>query len=281
MTPTPMSKTSHITGLVFALLMSPFTQAVAQVSVVSALADDTEATPGETYEGIIIVKNGTGEPQQVKVYQTDYLFYSDGSNFYGESGSTERSNAEWVRVPSSAVTIPPLETVSITYIVEVPKDWHGQPPVGSYWSMIMIEGVPSGSPESTLEIKDAKIQVGIRQIIRYAVQVATHVRDTGISRLKMSSPVLVTNDEGAPELQLDVENEGSRMVRIQNWVEIYDENGNALGRRDGVPHRIYPGTSVRQRYQLGKLLPGSYRALVILDAGSGTVDAAEYTVLIE
>ena len=145
----------------------------------------------------------------------------------------------------------------------------------------MVEGIPSGSPESTLQKTPSTVQVGVREIVRYGVQVATHVRDTGSRRLLVSSSALVLGDDGAPQLYLDIENVGSRMARPINWVEVYDANGRALGRHEGITSRIYPGTSVRNRYDLGDLTPGSYRALVILDSGDGDVDAAEFTLTID
>ncbi|HET6566508.1 MAG TPA: hypothetical protein VFG50_01000, partial [Rhodothermales bacterium] len=68
----------------------------AQVAVVSGLSEEHTAQPGETYQGAIQVRNQTAESQEVRVYQTDYLFYADGTNVYGAPGSTRRSNASWI-----------------------------------------------------------------------------------------------------------------------------------------------------------------------------------------
>ena len=67
-----------------------------QISVIGELSQDKEARTGEKYEGMILVKNDSNTPQEVKVYQTDYLFFSNGVNNYGEPGSHPRSNAPWV-----------------------------------------------------------------------------------------------------------------------------------------------------------------------------------------
>ena len=63
----------------------------AQISVRSGLSDDREAVSGMVYEGTILIKNETDEPQQAKIYQTDYLFFYDGTNLFAEPGSTPRS----------------------------------------------------------------------------------------------------------------------------------------------------------------------------------------------
>lgn len=252
--------------------------ASAQISVRTALSDDRQAIPGSTYEGAILIKNETDTFQQAKVYQTDYLFYSDGSNIYGEPGHDERSNAAWTEVSTSVLTLPPGETLPVSYLVHVPEQSEENPLVGSYWSMIMVEAVPEQSPESTIDPDSTEPQYGVLQIMRYGVQIATHISGTGESTLNMSDTGLLKMEDGVTALALSVENSGSLMVRPKLWVELYDDSGQAFGRHDGVQSRIYPGTSVRQKIILGELAPGSYRALVILDAGAEEVYGAEYTL---
>ncbi|MFT7550090.1 MAG: hypothetical protein ACI9BV_000386 [Rhodothermales bacterium] len=87
-----MTKTAMRT--IAALLLARLVQtSSAQISVRSSLSDDRELEPGSTYEGVIQIWNETGQLQEAKIYQTDYLFYSDGSNVYGDPGLNERSNA--------------------------------------------------------------------------------------------------------------------------------------------------------------------------------------------
>ncbi|MGB2958351.1 MAG: hypothetical protein WBD30_05650, partial [Bacteroidota bacterium] len=47
----------------------------AQISVIGDLSRDREARPGETYEGTILLRNGSAEPAEAKIYQKDYLFF--------------------------------------------------------------------------------------------------------------------------------------------------------------------------------------------------------------
>ncbi len=251
-----------------------------QISIRSPLSDDRDAVPGTSYEGEIRVRNETDQVQQAKIYQTDYLFYSDGSNIYGDPGLDARSNAGWTRISASVLTIPPHETLPVSYVVDVPSSLDGEAVVGSYWSMIMIEAVPKTSPESTVDRTADTPQYGVLQIMRYGIQVATHISGTGEGTLNMSDTELTKLDDGVSMLELSVENKGSRMVRPEMWVELYDDQGNAFGRHDGVQNRIYPGTSIRQKIHLGLLTPGNYRALVIMDAGEEEVYGAEYRLAV-
>ena len=147
--------------VVFGAIYSP---AEAQISVRSQLSHDENVIPGAQYSGVIMVRNDTEEVQQAKVYQTDYLFQSDGSNYFGDPGNLDRSNANWIEVGVSQVMIPPRESVEITYRVNVPASINDSAPSGSYWSVIMVEGIPKNSPES-LENELPDNSYGFRSLV--------------------------------------------------------------------------------------------------------------------
>ena len=63
------------------------------------------------------------------------------------------------------------------------------------------------------------------------------------------------------------------------WVEVYDAGGvlRAKGRQSrGL---LYPGTSLRQHYDLGALAAGTYKVLVFADTGVEPVFAAQFNVV--
>lgn len=249
-----------------------------QLSVIGELSQDRDARPGETYEGIIVVKNDTDEPQEAKVYQTDYLFYFNGTNDYGEPGTTSRSNARWVTFSPASLVVPPQSSMAVNYTVTVPMDLKGQPLAGSYWSMLMIEGIGKGSAESTLPRDPTKTQMGIQQTIRYGIQLATHIPQTGEKKIHFVNAQLVTKDDGGKFLQVDIENTGDIGIRPEVYVELFDESGASVGRYEGHRYRLYPGTSVRQMINLSKAPQGEFRALVVVDTGGDDVFGAQYTI---
>ena len=248
----------------------------AQISVRSQLSHDEFISPGGSYSGSILIRNDTDEIQQAKLYQTDYSFQADGTNYFGTPGETERSNAAWIELGTTSLVVPPREAVTISYSVRVPQE---TPLSGTFWSVIMVEGVPKNSAES-LENNTPDNSLGLIQVTRYGVQVATHIEGTGTAQLEIKDTALTQSEEGVASLRLDVANNGDKLVRPDTWVELYDESGNTVGKRDGLKNRLYPGTSVQQNIKLGKLSPGTYRALVIMDAGSDEVFAAEFTLTI-
>ena len=244
-----------------------------QVSVIGELSQDREARPGETYHGTIVVKNDTNEPQEAKIYQTDYLFYSNGTNSYGEPGSHARSNARWITFGPSYLELPPQALITIQYTVTVPVRRDSL--IGTYWSMLMVEGIAKGSPESTRD-PAKKADMGIMQTIRYGIQVATHI-GAGERLVEFKSPQVV-NSDGKRLFQVDVENTGTRGIRPEVSLEVFNEKGQSMGTFSGARFRIYPGTSVRQLIDLSSVRAGSYKALFVVDAGGEDIFGAQYTL---
>jgi hypothetical protein len=269
--------TRSVLMLIFASAIA-CTPARSQVSVIGDLSNDKEVKPGERYDGIITVKNDSDEPQEVKVYQTDYSFACDGTNNYADPGTLVRSNAKWLSFSPSFFTIPPRSTAAVNYTVQVPPESADKRLVGSYWSMLMIEGVAKGSAESGAQKDAKKPQMGIRQTIRYGVQVATHIAQTGTKKIDFLDAKLVNKEDGKKYLQVDVGNSGDVWVRPAMYVELFDEKGVSKGKFPGVAYRLYPGTSVRQMIDLSTVQKGNYKALVVVDAGGEDAYGAEYNL---
>jgi hypothetical protein len=246
------------------------------VLVNGALTHEKTAGPGESYEGTIELQNPEGKPQEVKVYQTDYVFYSDGRSLYGDPGKTPRSNAGWVSITPKRATIPPKDSIAVHYSIKVPED---KTLAGTYWSIIMVEGIPEDSPESSTGTKD-KVAMGVRQVFRYGIQVVTHIGDTGARSLKFLSTKLVKQD-GKQLFQLEAENTGERWLRSAIWVELYDLSGKFIGKFEGEHLRLYPGTSVRYTIDLTTVPNNTYKALVVIDCGGSDIFGANFNLVLK
>ena len=256
-------------GFILLLLLIPI-GSEAGVGVIGGLSRKREVKAGETYRGIVIIRNTGEAPQEVKVYQTDYLFFFDGRNLYGEPGKTPRSNANWITFSRSRVTIPPQETVSVYYTAKVPDD---PSLAGTYWSILMVEPIPESHPQAAAE--EGKVKIGITQLIRYGIQFITHIGDSGSRKIKFLDRRLIKKG-GKRILQIDIENIGERLLTPSVWAELYSEAGLAVGRFKSGRLSIYPGTSVRHRIDLTGLPKGRYKTLVVVDNGDRYVFGAQY-----
>jgi hypothetical protein len=248
--------------------------AAAQITVRGRLAHDLPAAPGQPVTGQIIVDNETSEVQQARVYQTDYLFFSDGTNEYGEPGVLERSNAQWITFSPETMTIPPNGNVTVSYRIDVPSTVEP----GTYWSMLMVESIDPSSAESTLgdEPPDER-EMGFRQVTRYGVQLATHVDESSAeANVEFSGVTLVAGEDGRTVFQADVVNTGERLIRPDVYLRLFDAQGTEFGPFNGTLYRMYPGTSVRQRLELVDVPSGAYQAILIVDAGDDSVFGGQF-----
>lgn len=247
-----------------------------QVSLASPLTFEKTAEIQEIYQGTLELKNNGKEENGVRIYKRDYIFFADGSVIYGEPGLLSRSNANWITVSPSQLQIPSMETAFIHFSVQVPDV---ENLVGTYWSVIMIENLPKTDPNTTsTERKEG--HVGLQQILRYAIQIVTHIGDTGKRELKIINAKL-EKTEDKKHLKIDIENTGERALRALFSAEIYDSKGNHLTTITGDRKRTYPGTSVNFTADLTELSHGEYNILVILDCGGDDVFGASLTLLIK
>ncbi len=254
------------------LVLSATCSCFGGVAVVGSLARHHNVQPGETFEGIILLKNTGGKTVEMQIAQNDYLFSADGSNRYEKPATLPRSNAAWLAASPSRATLPPQGTASVYYKGKVPPD---AALAGTYWSMIMIEPVATPEPE----VRGAKDQIsmGLQTRTRFAVQIVSELGATGTEELKVREKALVAS-EGKTILQLDVANVGERMQIPALWAELYDARGISLGRFEGGRWRIYPGCSVRYKVDLTDVPAGKYTAMVVMDTGGEYVTGAQYSL---
>jgi len=258
----------------FALVAS--SPASAQIYLGASLTDDREVPVGASYEGTIPINNTSDEAVEVRLYLTDYRFDAEGRNWYDELGTQERSNALWIGFGNAVVTVPANGTMEVAYRVDVPDDPKLE---GSYWSMLMVEAISPQSVESTLGDSDATSpQFGVRLRIRYGVQIATHIMETGQAELSLASPELVDDGEEGMRLTVNVENAGNRLAESRVYLDLFDSDGRNVGRFEGSRARIYPGTSFRHSVSIGVEEGGRYEALFIIDLGEDNTFGAQYTL---
>ena len=243
----------------------------AQIAVVGSTVEERTAAAGETYTGTIVVRNLTQQDQPVRIYQTDYLFFADGTSHFSDPGTTARSNAPWITPTVRSLLVPPQSEMAVTYTVKVPA---GDSLGGTYWSVIMVEGAPNEAGRAS----GGRPQVGVGSVMRYAVQIATHVQGTGSRKVHFANSRFLTNPDSTQTFELDVQNSGERAYRPTLWIEVYDAAGEMKANARQERGLLYPGTSLKQVFALGKLPPGTYRAVVFADSGEDAVFASQYTI---
>lgn len=259
-----------------AALMMP-TAVAAQIEIRSGSIVEREARPGERYSGVITLGNPTDGPVEAKLYQTDYLAYADGRTLYGAPGTTPRSNAKWIAFSPSYVMIPSHQTVDVSYTVTVPPR-DAAPLPGTHWSMLMVEVIAKTSPESRLHAASTpQVHVGVEAHVRYAIQLVTHLLPRGATKVAFGD-VKVAMVDGRRLLLWDIVNTGERGIHPKLSIELYDESGTLAGKLSQGREPLYPGSSLRQRFDLTRFKPGRYRALLLVDGGGDDVIGGQITL---
>ncbi len=242
----------------------------AQVIVIGELTQEKNVSPGDSYNGTVMLQNVGTDSGEVKVYLQDYLFSFNGTSQYLKQGTVQRSNNAWISFSPKQVSVPPKERSIVNYTVNVPRVDTLR---GTYWSMLIVEPVSEIGPAPEKGI-------AVHTVIRYGIQIITNIGDTGSRKLKFLHTKLL-KEKGKRFLQVDIENDGERILRPKLLTELYDGSGNKIGTYEAEAHRIYPGTSIRQRVDLSEVPVGTYKALVIADCGGDDLFGAQYTLKIE
>lgn len=264
-----------ILSLCFLYLLLPFT-AWAGINIEGSLTHEVTAGPGDTYTGTIIIQNTGQEVEEVKLYQTDYRTEAGGATYYPDPGTMERSNSDWVTVSPKRFFISGGESYTVHFSITIPSD---ESLTGTYWSLLMVEGIPKESPESS-NYNPEEVNVGVQTILRYGVRMITHINYTGTITPEIISSRL-EKEELRTYLFLDIANSGTRLFRVNFWAELYTEDGDFIGKFEGDKLAVFPGSSVRFRTDLTSAPKDKYLALVVLDCGENNVFGINYNLVLE
>jgi hypothetical protein len=263
-----------ISLVLLSLFMTPV-PLYAGITIEGPLTHERVVQPGESFRGAIAIRNTGERAVEVKVYRTDYSFAADGRNDYGPAGRLERSNADWLHLAREQITVAPRSVVNLNYEMRVADD---ETLNGTYWSMVMVE--PVSARESTLAPREGEIRAQLTPVMRYGIQMVTHIGDGGSRELAFTNPQLV-KAEGRRLFKLDVQNTGERWLRPRLWLELFDGDGRPVGKFGGEQKRTYPATSVRYQTDLTEVPAGRYRMLIVADGGGNDLFGSQIDLKIE
>ena len=269
---TPLKMIKNVGFLMFISLLSlPFRSFAQQdLKVMSSMILEKVTSPGQTYEGKIVIENISNRSHEVKAFQRDYFFDIKNGSKITNPGHLKRSNAKWITFIPDFTTIAPGGSYAIKYTITVPDSVNKDAVSGSYWSLLMVEEVPDKSPESTQDPNDREIR--IIRTLQYGIQLITTIDNTGSRKIKFLNTKLVTNDTtGEKSLVVGLENSGNCTFRPQVYMEIYNSRGIKIGTFKGDSYLMHPGTSVQNDIDISTLKQGKYTALLIADGGAGAL----------
>ena len=245
----------------------PFTS-IASVEVVGSLKHKHPCTPGDIIKGEIKVQNSDDVQQEIRIYQTDLLYNFEDYTVYDEDESHKRSNRTWVEFSPKTAILQAHEVRYIQYEIRVPE---GDSICGTYWSVIMVQGVDPIDPEESGELT-------IKTVTRYAIQMITETSDRGEGLLEFLKPTLIQEGQKLI-LAVDIVNKGERYISPNISMELFDEQGNSVKKITASSKGLFPTTSARFRLDLtGLKNEQTYQCLIVAAGKDEDVFGLEYTL---
>lgn len=238
------------------------------IEVLGSLKHLSRGNPGDTIRGEIKLHNSESTDQEVKIYQTDLLYNFEDYTFYDDPITHERSNAFWIQYSPKTVIVKSDENRFIQYEIIIPDI---DTLVGTYWSVLMIEGVNPIEPDQTGELN-------ISTVTRYAIQMVTEINEKGIGELTFLNPTLI-NEGDKLFLAVDIVNTGQHYISPVVSMELFDESGKSIAIIQSPKKGLYPKTSSRFRLDLkGIENKKTYQGLIIADGNGEDVFGLEYVL---
>ncbi|MCX6256437.1 MAG: hypothetical protein NTW49_00815 [Bacteroidia bacterium] len=240
----------------------------ATIEVVGSLRQVQTGNPGDTYKGQITMQNTGDSPQEVKIYQTDLQYNYEDQTYYEDPVSHNRSNANWIVFSPKNLIINANETQYINYEVTIPKIDSLK---GTYWSVLMVEGVNPIDPNQPGKLN-------VNTIMRYAIQIVTELGNKGTGGLQFLEPTIV-QDGDKLFLAVDIINTGDHFIAPEVSMELFDEKGVSVKKIEGGKKGLYPTTSTRFRINLEGLEGNkTYQTSIIAAGKDEDVFGIQYTL---
>jgi len=231
--------------LFFFIAISASNYGYPQVSI-DRLYEEINLKAGEDWVFETLVVNSSNSPIEIRVRKSDYLF-KNGEHSFPKSGTTERSNANWILVEHERMLLPAERKTLLKFPVKIPADISP----GSYHSILGVETIPATA--------DGAAGLSINK--RHAIQIVINVDpERAVKKLEVVKVEAVENT-----LFLTIRNTGEQILTFKIKPPI-----------SGIQHdrhaRIYPNMEEIVELNMESLADGLYEDLrFILDDGKMTI----------
>ncbi len=230
----------------------------ANVIVTNGLTHIHEMQGGMIESGYIGLENPTDQEQRVRIYINDFSHNCKGESVFTDPGEMERSNAEWLELGVTEITISPNSRSRVNYNFNVPDNYELE---GTYWSVVFVEVVDDLDTANLIQ------NFSVKTKIRYAVQLITNIGE-GVGLLKFTQ---VDYQKESKQVHLEVTNEGTKLQKPELMIQVYDTNDDLVTEVKVKAQKIYPGYckmfSVPLELEEGKI----YKGVIIADSGGEDV----------
>lgn len=207
----------------------------------------------------VTVNNQNEEPIQVQSYIKDLKFQPDGEMQIMDSGTAERSCADWVSIQPAKFQLAPGASKKIILRVRIPDGADG-----GHYGKLVFETSPLSAKAKTPSPSELETSLGSTLMV--IVPGTTKIKGA-ITTFESS---LIGNGK-PPEFKISFNNTGNVHTRPTGVIRIKDYMGDVVHEQSlgkNVPF-VLPGNTrqIKEIYN-GKELPaGKYSAIVVINSG--------------
>jgi hypothetical protein len=231
----------------------------ASIVIINGLTHAHPIQAGAAFTGKVIVRNDGAKEVRFVVYKQDLRFQCSESYIqYTDANSHSNSLGKWIETNVEEKVLAPAEQYTLFYTIRIPSTLDS---AGSYWTMLMIEGVDPVREETT----NNGVVVGSK--VRYGVQVIADVGVVESPQLSFSDAQILSNPVNTKYLSAKIQNIGKFSTSVKINLEIYNAEGKKTKTIEGLSRRIYPANCNQFDIDLSTLPKGKYEAVLVADNG--------------
>ncbi len=230
----------------------------ASVLITNGLTHVHEMVGAKEDKGVIYIKNVGDQPERLEIYFRDLMVDCENDNQYVDPGTTQRSNAGWIRLSTEEKILQPGEEFPLRYDIRLPNE----DLAGSFWSLLMVE------VKRPIDTASMRFGVSVNSNIRYAIQLITNVGSSNEATVDFANVDVMLEKRS---LNVTLQNGGDKMVVPKLNLEIYDETGELIATQKAQPSKLYPGQCRAFVVPLGNLRRGKYQGVVVADCGNANL----------
>ncbi len=228
------------------------------VLVTNGLTHRHDVTEGQYDRGVVVLKNVGDTPERVVVYFQDLKVgcNTDDDLSYSDPGTSNRSNAQWLKVSLKERVLEPGEEFPLRYEINIPdSQYHG-----SFWSLLMVE--------IKKPIDTTQLQYGVRvnSNVRYAVQIITDFNSPKATEVEFTE-VSFENKGDEKMVMITLENHGDKVLIPMVRLEVYDKEGELLLEQKADTKKLYPNQCRSFSIPVSDLAKGNYQGVLVADCG--------------
>ena len=221
-----------------------------------------KGAPGETVSATLTIANTTNQPYEFLLSLKDWNRDSLGTKHYFPVSSLPHSNATHISLPQTSFVVAPGEKKTYTVNMRIPPA-----DTQKMASNSMLFFTQVNAPRT--EVKD-RAGIGIRISMEFGIQLfyTPQAAEKGTLRfLAFNYEARYLKDSAASRLVIKYQNTGQ--VHKDGFIrfELTNKQTGEEVKPAPVPIAITPRSDQVVHYPLGKLAPGDYLAVAILDAG--------------